>query len=382
MLKKLLLIDAPEDGAAIAAACATADLETVFLPGAEAPTADAIAAAAREHRAHGVWSCTGRAWEACLTAAARLGMPRLDIALRTDLAIVVQHALAADHVPHAPVRLEDDAQGAADIAAEWGTPLWVRPAGGIGVSTCATVEHLPDLPLAFNQALKKSPGNRVLLQRAVEGDVFRIVGYKVHRAFYPAEVIRELTAGGAFRYPTGSVVPSGLSGYQFTAVMDIAKKAGLAVPPCCGLLEIEVVLTADGPVFTGVWALPEVDKLRAALLRQSGGIDLEVEALRVAAGGLPRVSTQKELGVAIAWLDAHSGVVTEISGIEAARELPGICEVVLNIQPGETLGHVTDVPSRDRTGYVIACRATAKEALETAQQAVRQIHIATRPMMT
>jgi biotin carboxylase len=380
MLKKILLVDAPNDTNHLLSACAAAALEPVLMPGA-APDAEAITAAAREAGVHGIWSCSESSWEPVLAAATRLGLPRLDTAFRSDLMVIVQRGLTEAGISHAHCQPEDDAVGAKHVAETLGAPVWVRPLGGLGVPPCTRVEHLADLSLAVEKGLKRSPEKRVLLQRAVEGDVFRVLGFKVHRAFYPIEVIREETSCGAYRYATRSVIPAGLGGAQYTAVTEVARHAGLAIPPCHGLVEIEVVVSSQGAVFTGVWATPQIDPLRAALLEKALGINLHAEALRVAAGELPRVSAQKELGVAIAWLSAHSGVVTEVGGVDAARELPGICEVTVNITPGETLGHVVDTTTRDRIGHVIACCATAKEALATLDRATTLIQINTRPMV-
>ncbi len=75
------------------------------------------------------------------------------------------------------------------------------------------------------------------------------------------------------------------------------------------------------------------------------------------------------------WLYSHSGIVESLDGIEEARAMPTTEAIELTVTPGDLLGHVLDIPSRDALGYVMANGNTPEEAAIHAQQAVDLITI-------
>src|SRR5690606_13354871 len=113
-------------------------------------------------------------------------------------------------------------------------------------------------------------------------------------------------------------------------------------------LEMEVVWGPDGPVLTDIWLRQEPTEIMAALRR--AGLN-EV---------LSGAGTNRTFSVA--WLRSRSGVIRRIEGVERARALRSILDVVASAAPGEVVGHVVDKHSRDQLGYVLAAGDTAIEA--------------------
>ncbi len=167
--------------------------------------------------------------------------------------------------------------------------------------------------------------------------------------------------------------PSQLGGAHYMQMLDYARAAARVMPPADAPLAFSFILAPQGPVLTWADAHPEVNPGDALLLRHALGIDLQAAA--VEAGTPPRLMATRDLGVALAYLPTHGGIVTGIDAIEPVRAMPGVVEVTIFAQPGDTLGHVIDTASRNAGGYVLAVGATVRIALARAAAARDAIEI-------
>ncbi|WNG20892.1 ATP-grasp domain-containing protein [Cystobacter fuscus] len=78
-------------------------------------------------------------------------------------------------------------------------------------------------------------------------------------------------------------------------------------------------------------------------------------------------------GAAIRYFTPPPGVVKKVSGVEYARLEPGVVTLNLPLRPGSVVRTVQK--SLDRSGYVIATAATAKEAAKICQRVVDMVRI-------
>jgi biotin carboxylase len=82
-------------------------------------------------------------------------------------------------------------------------------------------------------------------------------------------------------------------------------------------------------------------------------------------------------GAAIRYLSAAPGTVDAVDGVEQARAVPGVCDVLVRVAPGDTVEPVTS--SWKRPGHVIATAPDAPSAARVAEQARAALTIATHP---
>ena len=80
---------------------------------------------------------------------------------------------------------------------------------------------------------------------------------------------------------------------------------------------------------------------------------------------------------AIRFLDCPQGTVESVSGVETARELPGVVRVHVGDLVGRTVGAAAS--SQERVGYVMVAAATAEEARQRLEAAVSRIVVTVRP---
>jgi len=393
MHKRILIVDPANRGAELIAACKDSSIAPFVIAtensrmngahGAQTITvqrldAESIVTAARRHGAQGIWATTPEGWQAALTAAERLNMPRFDARGQHNLLKSVMDKLSAAGVKFAPSEIVSTQNRARAAADRLGYPVWIRSTNDLGSAFTMTVHEEADLSLAYKKAKKRSEKDTVQVQKVVEGAIYRVLGLKQGRHFHPVEVIAVTMASGDYRYATAYTVPCGLGGYDYTRVIDIARKAGNSLPAGYGPVAAEVAMTAEGPVLIQVRETPEIDIHAAAVIKAALGVDLVADALRLAVGEEPRLTPAKEIGAALCWIPEVTGVAKAIKGLDLAKAAPGVIAVKTGVRTGKKLGHIQDTEGRDHLGHVLAYGSTREAALENAQAALALIEIETR----
>lgn len=276
-----------------------------------------------------------------------------------------------------------DAASAPDAASSLGAPYRVRPVGTTSGSRSTLVEDAADLDLRVAQSLRLSSEHAVLVQRAVSGKTWRVLGFKFGPGYIPVEALEETHADGLFRVPSRVTVHGDVTAADYVPVVELSRRTAALLPNGYGLLEFEIVCPqpsgeAAGPLLADMRLRLSVEVGVDALLRATLGICLLDDALRVAVGIRPMAAACQGLSGTLAWLNSPSGVVESVQGVDAARALPGVAEIMVGAAPGQTLGHVVDEATRDRLGFVVAVGSSAALAHDRAEAACRSIQIQTR----
>ena len=277
----------------------------------------------------------------------------------------VLERLAIAGLPAAPVWVAggSPAYGGED-ALEKG--LWVKAGSRAGQGFCMRVHHPADLPLALSKAKKLGKGAAPLVQAAVEGKAIVLLGRWIEGLFQVLARARVEMTEGMFRIPIAYSTPPDLNPAEHAA-LDRATAALSELPYTDGaMVAAEIVVSGMGMVLTDLHPMPAACPVFLEALDISFGTEWR-------RGALPEDSA-----MALRWLPSPSGQVVTVDGVDAARAMDGVCRVVVNARPGDTLRHATDTTSRDRTGYVIAAGPDGRQAREAARKAVEIIRVETR----
>jgi hypothetical protein len=65
------------------------------------------------------------------------------------------------------------------------------------------------------------------------------------------------------------------------------------------------------------------------------------------------------------------GILLSIDGVEEARAMPGVIELITVVNPGEEVGIITC--HADRGGWVVAVGKTRTEAVHNAEKAIKTV---------
>ena len=176
---------------------------------------------------------------------------------------------------------------------------------------------------------------------------------------------------GPFFEETIYATPSGLEAAAQQAIAACVESAALALGLRRGPVHAEVRLNDQGPWLIELAARPIGGRCSAVLrFGEQGEVTLE-ELLLAQALGLERSGGGQPAADASAVMMIpvpRPGVLKQITGLEQARLVPWIDDVVITAHPGDTL---VPLPEGNRyPGFIFARAADAA----TAVQAVRQAH--------
>lgn len=255
-------------------------------------------------------------------------------------------------------------------------PVVVKPicgSGSVGVRLCRTEAEVLDhsgflLRENVNErGLLQAPG--ILIEEYLEGQEYSV-------EIFGNEVV------GITRKHLSPVPYFVELGHDFPANLGVAlsdRIAATALRACevmglnWGPIHLELKLTRTGP------AIVEINPRLAGgfipeLVRLAKGIDLIRESICIVTGNPWSITGANNVHASIRFLlPSTSGRVISFEGIDQARNIPGVAEVMTYIQTGTTVYMHGDF--RDRIGHVIACGTTEQRAARAVRVACSKINI-------
>jgi cysteine synthase A len=244
------------------------------------------------------------------------------------------------------------------------------------------VDHPSDISLALQKVRKRNPDGLLRIQPALPGDVYRVVAFKAGAALLPVAYMEETVTPSVYRVPLGVTLPLPADSEAVAQMDDALTRLKGRLPEGWGYCEFEFVATEAGVVLTDMQAPVRLGREPRRVVLQALGVDLLRCALECALGRVPDVTPRRAQAVAFSWLLTRSGVVTEVTGVSAARALPGVVDVVIQAREGDVLTHVVDRASRERGGYILAEGDSLDRAWAALEQAREAVWIQTSPALS
>jgi len=335
----------------------------------------------RQHGVDAIYAAAEPAVEAVAQAGQELDLPGLptEVAFRVRNKLAMREALHAQGVPGPAYRGVRSPREAEAAAREIGLPVIVKPADANASKGVQRVDYIEDIPLAYAMALKYTRSQTVLVESFMEGEEFNVDGLMFDGEYLPGGLTGKERCAPPYRYDMGIYMPPLVEAAVQASVVDAVRTALRAIGFVSGTTHVEVILTAEGPRIVEMAGRPGGGRIPTDFIPRVYGMDYMADALRISLGEAPRERPRHERGCAMYWIPSRSGVVTEIRGVERARALPGVEDLVVSVKPGEVLGHVVDCVTRDRIGYVLAAGDSAEEAIARAKAARDAVEVVTQP---
>ena len=246
----------------------------------------------------------------------------------------------------------------------------VWPAGSRGVILVHAVE---ELSRAYRYSREQSRHGTVIIEEYMQGPEVSVEVMTVDGIPHILAVTDKLTTGAPYFVEMGHSQPSRLSKTTIDTIKDLAVKAIRSVGINMGPAHVEMIVTAQGPKMVELGARMGGDCITTHLVPLSTGIDMVKATIDISLGLYPDIEPKFEQGSAIRYFQVCPGKIYSIEGINAARKIAGICDIICTKKIGDL---VTDIHSSiDRMGCVIAQRGDAAAAIEACEQAMKQIKI-------
>jgi len=131
-----------------------------------------------------------------------------------------------------------------------------------------------------------------------------------------------------------------------------------------GALNVDLIRTDDGRLVVVEWGARLGGNGVAELLLLSCGVDATETYIRMALGERVDLTPRFARNAGMRVLSApEPGKLTAIEGLDAAREVPGVADIILAVQPGEHVVPYTRAGAK--LGYVLASGDSAERVEAT-----------------
>jgi biotin carboxylase len=183
---------------------------------------------------------------------------------------------------------------------------------------------------------------------------------------------------GPFFEETIYVTPSRHPEAEQAVLIECARQAAAALGLREGPVHAELRFNEKGPWLIELAARPIGGRCSAVLRFGDGSISLEEIVLRHALGmPLPSLERERSAAAVIMIPVPGAGVLEDWSGVDDAKRVPGVDDVVITAHRGETL---VPWPEGSRyPGFIFARGATPALAERAVRQAHRRLRFVVRP---
>ncbi|MGW7578636.1 ATP-grasp domain-containing protein [Streptomyces sp. NPDC054765] len=293
-------------------------------------------------------------------------------AMRTRL-----RAAGVDSTASAPVSGVDELRA---FLAAHGTPCIVKPGSGSFSKGIALVRESDEAAAAFARAggeLGDGRGTGVLVEQFHEGPQFSVEAFSEAGDHQIVAITRKYSDPLNF-VELGHVSPAPLAPAEQKQVHDYVERVLDALGIESGATHTEIVLGDAGPRVIETHVRMGGDEI-PALAHDVTGVDIAECLIRHTLGEkvLPGIRATlaeprppRSSAIWFAALPAP-GVLAETTGLEEAREVPGVTEVHLLVPADATIGTLES--SASRVAHARALAPTADEALAAAREAINRL---------
>ncbi len=308
-------------------------------------------------------------------AAKVCGLPgiSMDCAIKaTDKAEMIR-AFEAHGVAHPRYHVVSSREELEAAAQNVDFPCIMKPTDNSGSRGVVLVHDREELLSSYEYARSSSRGGSVIVEEYLQGSEVSVELLVLDGEPHVLQVTDKLTTGAPHFVEMGHSQPSRLNERALLSIRALAAAAAKAVGIHCGAAHAEIILTENGPKMVEIGARMGGDCITTHLVPLSTGVDMVRAVLEIACGETPDISARLEKGSAIRYFYAPCGTIQEISGVEEAKALPGVQEIVFTKGVGDAVGEIGS--SSDRIGFVIVQADTAEEAVAVCERAVELIMI-------
>jgi biotin carboxylase len=261
----------------------------------------------------------------------------------------------------------------------------VKPVAGSGSAGVAVVRQVSELVSAFERASTRFddlPDAGVLVEQFHEGPQFSVEAISELGEHQVVSTTRKFSDPISF-VELGHVAPADLTAEQQANVHDYVDRVLAALGVEFGATHTEIVLTPAGPRVIETHVRMGGDEI-PALTFDATGVDLAEYVVKQVVGEkvLPDIravlAEDRPARSSAIWFVAPpvAGVLADVSGLDEARNVKGVTEVQLLVEPGSTIGALQS--SDSRVAYVRAGAETADMAVSAARKAASHLEFQLR----
>lgn len=252
-------------------------------------------------------------------------------------------------------------------------PCIIKPTDSSGSRGVALVQNEKELEKAYLYSKEASRNGKVIIEEYLIGSEVSVEIMVINGIPHILAITDKLTTGAPHFVETGHSQPSRLNKKAQTEISELAKNAVKAIKLENGPAHAEIMYTSSGPKMIEIGARMGGDNITTHLVPLSTGIDMVKATIDIAMGNVPNITKKWEKGSAIKYMVGSKGNISSISGVDEAKGIKGVTEIVLLKSVNDEIVNVCN--SSDRIGYVIAQAEKVEDAMNICEKATNKIDI-------
>ena len=337
---------------------------------------DAVLAAALEFKPDGIMTlATDMPMRGVAKVSEKLGLHSIsyDTAIKATDKFEMIKAFKAHNVASPWYFTVDSIDELKNLESQLSYPCIMKPTDNAGSHGVVLAHDFDELLQSYEYSRASARHGRVIIEEYLQGNEVSVEVMVVDGKVNILQITDKLTTGAPHFVEMGHSQPTRHPLETQKAIKNLAIQACQAVGIDQGPAHVEMMVTKRGPVMIELGARMGGDNITTALVPLSTGIDMVKATIDVALGNQPDIEPSLHCASAIRYIAAPEGIITSINGVEEAKQLPGVKEVIMTKAEGEMSTPIHC--SNDRIGSVIAQAATAEEAVRICEKALKQIII-------
>ncbi|GEM_PF-3677633 len=242
-------------------------------------------------------------------------------------------------------------------------PLWIRT---LNNSFCGVATEIHDLSLLLKKASLKSQDDYILIQKGIKGKIFYAIGKRYRQKYILTDVFNVKFLPGFYRVPYQYWSTSLPIQKENKSISQLFNSISEYVSPKSKWLILELIET--------------LTKLHIAYISAIDELDISLVELQKVKQKIMK-SGEKKYTVFLTWLLSAGGKIEDISGVDIATKTKDVEKVRIILKPGDVIKHISDIPSRDKTGFIITKGKSFSQAYSLAKRMMKTIQIKTNNLI-
>lgn len=337
---------------------------------------DAVVKAAEAFHPDGVMTlATDMPMRGVAKAAAKLGLPGIsyDTAVKATDKFEMIKAFKEHGVPSPWFFTVDTREELKALESKLDFPCIMKPTDNAGSHGVVLARSFEELLNSFDYSHDCSRHGKVIIEEYLQGDEVSVEVMVVEGKAHVLQITDKLTTGAPHFVEMGHSQPTRHPAAVADAIREVAAQACAAVGINEGPAHVEMMVTQRGPVMIELGARMGGDNITTGLVPLSTGVDMVKATIDVALENEPDITPTLHCGSAIRYFDMPFGKIKSISGVEKAKQIPGVKQITFTKDIGEESTPIHC--SNDRIGFVIAQAETAEAAVKVCEKAMNVIRI-------
>jgi isopentenyl diphosphate isomerase/L-lactate dehydrogenase-like FMN-dependent dehydrogenase/biotin carboxylase len=307
-----------------------------------------------------------------------LGLPGIpfEVAERATDKIKMRRCLLEHKVPVPGFRAVWTLAEAHQVLEELDLPLVIKPCDNMGARGVRKILNRDDLVPAFQAAKEASISGNLIIEEYMEGPELSLDALIHEGEIHITGIADRHIERSPYFVEVGHTLPSNLSRGQQENAVAVFQAAIRALGIHVGAAKGDIKVTPNGARVVEVAARLSGGWMSAYTYPLATGVNLYKAMIEIALGQAPSDLQPKNSLVSVERAIIPSpGKILSIQGVEDARKIKGVREVILMKEAGDMAEELTS--NMGKTGYVITTAKTREEAIRINDLARKTIRVET-----